>query len=75
MLATAHEDVERGDVGGIAFSVATISFSGSSSFTTIDLTEELLDKESRIKILGKKQKLENKLKEREQHIAIEVISQ
>ena len=44
------------------FNVATFSSSSSSSFSSIDLTQEMLDKESRKKSLCKKPKIQNQIK-------------
>ena len=70
MPAPAHEEEEIHTVGGTPFIVASISSTDSSSFPNIDLTQDMLDEESRRKILGKKQKLKNNSKERKHHVAL-----
>ena len=56
--------------GGIPLRATFISSSGSSGFDNMGLSQEMLDKETRRKIQSKKQKLENKLKEKEHHLAL-----
>ena len=54
-------------LGGTPYSIASISSSSSSSFTNIDLTQEMVVDINRQNILIMKQKLECKLKKENEH--------
>ena len=61
---------QRGAIGGTLLSITPHSSSTSSGLASIDLTQEMLDQESREKFKGKIWQIENKLKkEREFHRA------
>ena len=62
---------ERGAIGGIPLSITSHSSSTSSLLANIDLTQKMLDEESREKLKGEIRQIENMLrKEREFHRAI-----
>ena len=61
MSVPAKDDDERGAFGGIPCRATSIKSSYSSAFTNIDLTQEMLDEETRRNILGRKQRLETKV--------------
>ena len=62
---------ERGATGGIPLSITSCSSSKSSGLASIDLTQEILDEESREHLKGKLKWLESKLKkERKFHRTI-----
>ena len=62
---------ERCVIEGTPLSITSHSLSTSSGLASIDLTQEMLDEESREKLKGKMRQLERKLnKEREFHRAI-----
>ena len=71
MLIPANNDEERDAAGGTPFRMTFGTLSNRICSANIDLTQEMLDKVSNQKILGKKQRLESKLeKEREHQMAI-----
>ena len=71
VLVNAQQGMhQRGADGGTPFSVTSIFPRDSSSFVHIDLTQEMLDKESSRKILHKIQNLEHRSQERNHHYTL-----
>ena len=67
----SHNGDERSAVRSTPFNVVSYFSSGSCGIARGDLTHEMLGEGSRNSILGKEQKLKNKLeKEREHHLSI-----
>ena len=66
---TFHPDEEWGAVKSISLSVASSPSSCSRGFGDTDFTQEMIEEDSRRKLMSKNQKLEAKLKMEEQHLA------